>query len=77
MPDPHQLAAGLSEDGKFAISFEGIAYGRAPFAASVMRPLERRGLFTRIAEKGFQVRWEITPLGLAVRAILEERNGTE
>lgn len=50
---------------------QGVVCGM-PYYASVMRPLVRRGLFDRIEQPGFQVRWQITQLGLAVRRILEE-----
>lgn len=55
---------------RVVIRNRGYAYGRAPFAACVVRPLIRDGLFYRVTEKGFQTHWQLTPLGRAVRAAL-------
>jgi hypothetical protein len=73
MTDPSDVAgvAGkLTADDLYVLMRGGLAFGRTPFSASVMRPLERRGLFTREARPGFQVRWHVSQLGLAVRDFL-------
>ena len=77
MQTPEQIAEGLSERQAWAVYLGG-AFGRSPISAKIMRPLERRGLASRIEQKGFQVRWQLTPLGHSVREILitkEARRG--
>lgn len=74
MTDPHTIARGLTDTQAWAIQIGG-SFGRMPLDAIVMRPLERRGLFSRIEQKGFQVRWELTAAGEAVRRVLEEEAG--
>lgn len=67
---PEDVGRSLSQDQQWVVSPGGVTWGNAPFHAALMRPLERRGLFERVSEKGFRTRWALTPLGLAVRAII-------
>lgn len=72
-----QIAASLSRNGRAVVLQHGFAFGDKHFLASVLRPYERRGLFRRIERKGFSPRWYLTPLGLAVRAILQRQETTD
>jgi hypothetical protein len=72
--DVAKIAAGLSLRDRAIILREGICVGRMPFSASLMRPLERRGIFVRVERKGFQVRWQLTPLGEDLWEYFTERD---
>ena len=65
------VAAKLTEAQREVTAMRGEIMGM-PFAALVIRPLIRRGIFSRHDRKGFQTRWHLTPLGLAVRQHLEQ-----
>lgn len=69
-----RIARGLRAGERHIIRRQGLAYGTAPFYANIMRPLERKGLFSRITQNGFQTRWELTALGSRVRAHLEDQH---
>ncbi|CAM5511470.1 hypothetical protein ACFSUK_28615 [Sphingobium scionense] len=70
MTPAHQIAEKLTEDQAFVIARRGIAFGNCQYAASVMRPLGRLGLFKRVTARGFRDRWTLTKRGEQVRAHL-------
>lgn len=71
----------LSAEDAYVILREGIALGGhpygMPYAASIMRPLERRGYFKRVVRKGFQTRWVLTEDGKDTRDRLLQRVATQ
>lgn len=69
-----QIAKSLKPTSARIIESNGEVCGM-PYAAELMRPLVRRGLFERVERRGFLTRWELTPLGLRVREYLENRDG--
>lgn len=73
MKTPEQIAAELTWKDAAVIVREGRAYGNCPFDARLLRPLIRKGLFTVNQMQGFRPNYELTNLGLAVRAILKEQ----
>lgn len=74
MDDVAEIAGRLTVAQRTVIWLRGEVCGM-PFIASIMRPLVRRGFFSRVDRKGFQARWSLTPLGARVRSYLENNRG--
>lgn len=70
MNTAHQIAEKLTADQAFVVARRGIAFGNCQYAASIMRPLGRIGLFKRVTARGFRDRWTLTKRGEQVRAHL-------
>lgn len=64
-----RIVAGLTKAQRSVVVKGGEICGM-PFHSSLVRPLIRRGIFTRVDRQGFQARWNLTPTGTAVRAAL-------
>lgn len=70
--DAERIAAGLTDADRIVVRKRGIAYSTRQFRSSLFRHLERKGLFVRREIKGFSTRWQLTPKGEAVRAVIEK-----